>query len=172
MSTATDILRALMDRVRREMFGHLPEKAWYSQQAMVKKALTYPAHWLHERHIHFTAERYREITDGIITTMVRKGNLRSVTFMGRYILTCFQEHMRHHDDTYYLEGKGIHSHLDAALHRAELRLKSAADPTVTALAEAHSLIAIGKRKPKAKPPAPEPDLFAAAKPQRKGKVTL
>ena len=119
---------------------------------MIKKAMTYPAHWLQKRQVPLSEARYRQIMVEIIDTMARMGNLEKVTFISRYVLHCVQEHMKHHGDRYYAEGKAIRNRVNILMTAVE-KAHAGADSTVPVLADVHekqveAALSLGKRKPK------------------------
>ena len=152
------LIQELMQRVRTVLYKGKPDQVWYSQQQMIKKALLHPAAWLEERKVEIPAERYKTIMEGILDAIAANGNLSQVTWVSRYVLHCFQQHMEHHGDEYYREGVAIRNRVNMFMTAVEKAHKGA-DSTVPILAEADKLLKIGKRKAKVKPVALEPDLF-------------
>lgn len=152
----------LLERVRRDLYRGKPDKLWYSQQHMVKKALLYPARWLEQRKVEISSERYKAILEGILATVKANGNMAQVTYISRYILHCIQQHMEHHGDEYYREGVAIRNRVSMVMSTIE-KAKRGADSTVPILAQAESVLQIGKRKAKVKPIEPESDLFSNPK---------
>jgi hypothetical protein len=143
---APDVLiTELMALVRRSLYAGKPDKTWFAQQQLVKKALLYPATWLKRREVEIPAERYKEIVEGIVATMVANGRLDGVSFMSRYLLTCVQRHMEAHGDEYYREGVNIRNRVTLVMDLVE-KARAGADSTVPILAEADRLLKIGKRK--------------------------
>jgi hypothetical protein len=66
-----ELIRDLMARVRRDFYQGKPDKAWFAQQQLVKKALLYPARWLKEKAVEIPAERYEAIVVDILATARR-----------------------------------------------------------------------------------------------------
>lgn len=157
------LIADLMKEVRTKLFAGRSDKEWFAQQELVKKALTYPAHWLEERKVPLASKRYAEIMTTIIGAAAAYGDLGKVTYVSRYLLTCVQRHMAHHGDEYYQEGKAIRNRTSVFMATLEKNNKPAraADRTVTVLSEVHASIAVGRRKAKAKAVAKplQPDLF-------------
>ncbi len=56
---------------------------------------------------------------GILTTARAHGDLSKVTFMGRYLLHVFQQHMEHHGHEYYEEGKDIRNRISVIMTAVE-----------------------------------------------------
>ena len=152
------LIQELMQRVRTVLYKGKPDQVWYSQQQMIKKALLHPAAWLEERKVEIPAERYKTIMEGILDAIAANGNLSQVTWVSRYVLHCFQQHMEHHGDEYYQEGKVMRNRVSVFM-TALGKVNHGADLTVPVLAQAEQLLKIGKRKAKVKPVAQEPDLF-------------
>lgn len=139
------MVAGLLDLVRRDLYRGKPEKAWFSQQQLVKKALLYPATWLNQREVEIPVARYQAIVEGIVATMVRNGRLEDVSFMSRYLLTCVQRHMEVHGDEYYREGVAIRNRVSLVMDLVEKALRGE-DGSVPVLAQADKLLRIGKRK--------------------------
>lgn len=148
----------LVQRVRRDFYKGKQDRFWYGQQHMVKKALLYPASWLEKRKVEIPAARYEAIVGDILDTILAKGNLDGVQYMSRYLLFCFQEHMKHHGEDYYREGTAIRNRVSVIMTRVE-RAARGEDGTVLILAQADQLLQIGKRKAKIQTAAKQPDLF-------------
>jgi hypothetical protein len=86
-----------------------------------------------------------------------------------YLYRCVEEHLRHHGDAYYEEGKGIRNRVAMFMSTVE-KAKLGADRTVPILAEVHATqvqaaLDVGKRKEKVKGAAAgvQADLFGGAK---------
>jgi hypothetical protein len=144
-----------MDLVRRDLYRGKPDKAWHSQKKMVKKAVLYPAKWLKQRAVPMSGERYQEIVQDIVATMVREGSLHKVAYMSRYLYVTVQRHMDHKGDAYYQEGKAIRNRVDVFLKGLEQfnRGPATAD-VVESFAQAEALIKFDKRKPGPRRAAP------------------
>jgi hypothetical protein len=162
------LITELLGCVRRDLYGSCPDK-WFSQQEVIKRALTFPAAWLARRHVEIPAARYQAILEGIIDGIVKQGDLSKVTFMGRYFYHCVQQHMWHHGDEYYREGVKISNRITVAMTAVE-RAHKGQDGTVPAFSQAHQVLAGRRKLPAHMRPAADPlqpDLFASAKPRRK-----
>ena len=146
MKAPDALIQELMQRFRLLLYQGKPNKVWYSQQMMIKKALLYPASWLEKRKVEIPAERYK----AILATIAANGNLSQVTWVSRYVLHCVQQHMEHHGDEYYREGVAIRNRVNLAMTAIE-RTRRGADSTVPILAQADKLLQMGKRKAKVKP---------------------
>ena len=161
MKAPLEMFVELVTRVRRDLYRGKPDKTWYAQQHLVKKALLYPARWLKQREVEIPAERYKAILEGIVATMVANGHLDRVTFMSRYLLTCVQQHMEHHGDEYYQEGVAIRNRVTLVMTAVERAHRVATPGPITVLAKAEELLQVGKRKAKPKPPRPILTCFRA-----------
>ena len=165
MSAPDSLIADLMVRVRREFYSERPAKHWYQQQDTVKKALTFPASWLEERKVPMSARRYREIINLILNTIISHAKTQQIAYPSAYILHCVQQHMAHHGDAYYQEGKSCRNRIAlqmAVVERtAAARSRQSGADVIPAFAQVHAALAIGKSKgrPKASKPAPQPDLF-------------
>lgn len=150
------LIEELMQKVRRDLYtGTTHKKYWFSQQALVKKALYYPAVCLNRYQVEIPAARYQAILEGIIDTAAQHGNLSAVGYMSSYFFHCVQEHWKHHGDKYYAEGRDIRNGIGLAMTALE-RAQRGADGTVPTLAkaaqdeQAAQVARIGKRKGKPK----------------------
>ena len=159
MKPPADFFMALMAKVRRDLYKGKPDKTWFAQQKMIKKALLHPAACLHKQRVELPAARYQAILEDIINTIASHGDLSKVEYVSRYFLHCVQQHMIHHGDNYYREGKAIRNRVDLVMGSVEKAARGA-DSTVPILAEADKLLKLGKRKAKVKSIAPDPDLFS------------
>lgn len=150
MKTPASFFQGLMAKVRSDLYKGRREKEWFSSQKMIKKALMHPAACLAKYQVEISAERYQAILEDIINTVARHGNLDNVGYMGRYFLYCVQEHMKHHGDRYYQEGKAVNNRVSLVMSAVE-RAHKGADGTIPVLAQADALLQLGKRKAKVKP---------------------
>jgi hypothetical protein len=164
MNAPDALVAELMQLVRSRLYDG-KDRQWFPQQEMVKQAMTYPAHWLSKRQVPLSHARYKAIMVDVIETMARRGNLEKVTFISRYVLHCVQEHMKHHGDKYYAEGKSIRNRVSVVMTEVE-KAKIGADSTVPVLAQVHdnqvaATLQVGRRKPKGTDSATpvHPDLF-------------
>jgi hypothetical protein len=155
-----DLIAGLMERVRRDLYSNRPD--WFVQQAMIKRALTYPAAWLGKKHVEIPAARYKAILEEIISGIVREGQLEKVTYLSRYFYTCVQRHMDHHGDDYYREGVSVRNNVTIAMSQLE-KAQRGADSTIPVLAQVHATLVAGVKPPKHMRPSKDPqqpDLFA------------
>lgn len=154
MKAPASFFLELMAKVRRDLYKGKPDEVWFPQQKMIKKALLHPAVCLNKHNVEIPAALYKAILEEIIDTVARNGDLAKVGYMARYFLHCVQQHMIHHGDRYYTEGKAIRNRVSVVMNRVE-RAHHGADGTVPILAEADKIVQIGKRKAKVKPVEPE-----------------
>ncbi len=160
MKAPDAVIAELLQQVRGWLYSALPERAWFTQQERVKRALTLPAAWLDERKVEVSAERYQEILQGILATIKAKG--RKPGQMGKfpcaYLHACVKSHLDHHGEKYYDEGKGIRNRLKLAMPELE-KAQIGADGTVPVLAQVHNALASRRRKGKVKSVTEQPGLF-------------
>jgi hypothetical protein len=151
--TTEAVILELLKKARTILYHDLPESSWFSQQGRVKFALTLPSKWLDERKVELSPDRYKAIVDGILDTIRTNRRPDLGAFPCAYLHACVEAHIRHHGDEYYAEGKSVRTALDRVVnHAARARLGAG---TIPILAQVHATLAIGKRKPKVKPVAPE-----------------
>lgn len=157
----TDDLLALI----RRQFYQGKDKEFYQQQDQLLQAVTYPAWWLSERGFSYPEGQYFDLVREILRTIALNGNVEQVRFFCRYLLTCVQEHMKHHGEEYLERAKGLQSVVDSVLHG----LRKMAVPAeaqqlgqVAAMAEAHRVLLATKKTRKkqvAKPTEQQQSLF-------------
>lgn len=121
------------------------DPAGFGQQySMLVLAITTPANWLEDRGVQLPEKRLREILDEIIVGIKRFGDTGHVKFFCRYFLFAVQEHMKHHGERYYEEGKTLRFIMDTTLEhlskKQRARLEEAKDATSTRLSELHRLV--------------------------------
>jgi len=150
MKAPDALIKELLVKVRRDLYAGKDFKTWAAQQKMVQKALQHPAVCLDKYKIELPAERYQAILEGIVDTIRREGDLSKVKYMARYFYFCVQEHMKHHGERYYSEGKAVNNRVNMVMSAVE-RAHAGADGTIPVLAEADNLLQIGKRKSKKQP---------------------
>ncbi len=146
--------------IRRQFCPDWSDRAWCQSLWMVRRAVTYPAEWLNERHLLVSAQRYREILLTLIQDIKRNAT-GEIGFPPGYLLKCVQDHFRFHADEYNAEGKAARDAVARVLDGAKVTAAAPADDFVQRLADAHRLIKKPGRAKKAKPaPKPEPEKAA------------
>jgi hypothetical protein len=140
---AEDFLQAQLRKIR---FQFLPDdpKAFFQQQKMIIKAICYPATYLQKRGVQLPERRLEQILNEVLRGIMHHGQTSKITWFGGYFLKCIQEHMSHHGDEYYDEGKDLRTILQktlAELSKKEVAdLPSAQDDTTARLADAAKLL--------------------------------
>ena len=166
MKAPEAVIAELLKQARAILYSRLPDHCWFAQQTRVKFALTLPAKRLDEFKVELSAERYQAIVGGILDTIKANGRRDLGSYPCAYLHHCVETHLRHHLDEYYAEGKSVRNAVTAAMSFAD-RAHVGADGTIPVLTQVNATLAVGKRKPKAKPIAPpsQSDLFAPPKPK-------
>jgi hypothetical protein len=168
-ATPPEELTKLFLRSLKNQFYQGREKLYYQEKSLLLQAICWPAHYLDERAVRISADRYKKLLTDVIRTINAHGNLAQVRSIGRYLLHAVQTHMQHHGEDYYEIGKRTRDAIDDIMHGLKPRVKGAeiqsgGDMTVPALAEALRVLAAAKSGPrKAAKPVLQPDLFASAK---------
>ncbi len=151
--------------VLRDQFYRNDAKGFYQERNLLLQAATFPAKWLDERKVRLSAARYREILAGIIRGIKRCGTKGEIRRFSVYLLHCIQEHMRHHGEDYYDEGKRTRQAIEEVMHGLR---KSAPqiDSTVPVLAEVHRVLARSKtgRRRATRTASTQLDLLGPCKP--------
>lgn len=165
-AAASEIMDEALAAIRKAFYRDA-EKEFFQDMTFLRQAVTFPASWLHERGVGLESARYREILWTILGGIRRHGQMGKVRRRAVYLLHCVQEHMRHHGEDYYEDGKRLRRAVDAVLLGTRKR-GPAPDSTVAVLAEVHRVLA-GRRR--ATRPAPckaseTPDLFACNGPAK------
>jgi hypothetical protein len=163
--TADEFTSEMLAELRKEFFAQATAKRFFQEVDLLKKAIFYPASWMHRRGAKAGPEKYLQILRLIIRTIKRNGNLvrrSEIRSFGLYFYKCVQEHMNHHGDGYYEQAKcrPVADMLDPAIRK--LRDQDASR-TTEALAEAHRTLAIRSGRKKAKSSATALDLFDRCK---------
>ncbi len=168
MKTPASIVTVLLQRARRDLYASLPDRAWFTQQARVKAALTLPAKFLEDRKVEIPAERYQAIVESILDRIKGHGRKDLGAYPCAYLHSCVESHLRHHGDEYYEQGKGIRNRVRLFMSAVD-KGRVGADSTIPVLAAVHTAtvaaLQVGRRKAKSTAPAPamQPDLFGDAR---------
>jgi hypothetical protein len=162
-TAASEIMDEALASIR-QMFYQGADKEFYQDLTFLRQAVTFPASWLDQRAVGLSAPRYREVFQAILAGVRRFGRTKKVRRFSVYLLHCVQEHMHHHGEEYYDEGKRLRSTINDVL----LGLKkgtSSTDSPVAVLAEVHrALRKSGATRQKPCKASATPDLFACMRP--------
>jgi hypothetical protein len=161
-----ELVRQLLQLIRKTFFADLTEKQWYQERPMIEQAICYPARWLKEKGAtKVSAARYRSIIQTVITAIKKHANRQKIERFSVYFLHCVQEHIVHHGETYYNEAKAPRTSADlVARAMSKLqpgRSQAHVDRTVEVLAETHRVLARRGRIQKPKSASDQPDLFSS-----------
>jgi hypothetical protein len=162
---ADNLVKSFLHRLRTQFYPD-DEKGFFQSRSMLITAITLPARWLDERGVRLPEKRIEEILVGIIRGIQHHGDTGRIGYFCAYFLKCVQDHMKHHGDDYYEEGKRLRLVLDTAVEnltkKQAARLGDAQDRTTAELAALNRLVsstAVKKRKA-ARPAGTQLDLFA------------
>ena len=160
---ADTLVKNFLHRLRTQFYPD-NEKGFYQQRSMLISAITTPARWLEERGVRLPEKRIEEILVGILRGIMHHGDTGKIGFFCAYFAKSVQDHMKHHGEEYYEEGKRLRGILDTAVEhltkKQAARLDDAQDRTTSELAalnRLHNATRVGKRK--AVKPASQPELF-------------
>jgi hypothetical protein len=134
----------LLGAIRNQFYPDEP-KRFFQDRNMLLQAVTFPAKWLHERGVRLPETRYRTILLDILTTIKRHGNTARIQRFSAYLLHSVQEHMRHHGEEYYEEGKRFRDSVQDVMSGLS-RKKVTDDQTVPLLAEVHRMLSLPKAR--------------------------
>jgi len=151
--TPAEIIEDLMQFVRTSFYQGNP--AWYKDQHFIRqRVVTYPASWLNSRAVTLKPERYKEVMINIVRIIKLNGNTGSVQYWPRYLLHCVQEHLKHHGEELYNEGKSIRAQTDIALVACQRATQANRAPdVVAAIAQVNQALASATRRKKVVAPA-------------------
>jgi hypothetical protein len=142
----------LLTNIRNQFYTEATAKKFFTDRNVLLLAVTYPAHWLKERGITWSADRYFQTLRDLLQEIKRHGATGSIKYFPGYLLKCVQDHFAHNSDTYCEEGKRMRSTWERALGRAISAAQSeqmrADEQTVAVLAQAHRVLAINRHRPK------------------------
>lgn len=149
-------IEKLLGAIRRRFYSggeDAERKRWHRDRQDLIKALTWPAHWMHERGVSISQPRYRLLLEERLADISAYGvPKRRRAYFPSYLLKCLQDHFAHHGETLYDELK----HIRNALYGMEIRMNirpPAREPEeeIAVLARTHRLLAV---KAKARRKAP------------------
>lgn len=142
------MISSLMQFIRAAFYQQNPD--WYKDQHFIRqRVVTFPAQWLNSRGVTLRPERYKEVMMEVFRTIKLNGNTDSVQYWPRYLLHCVQEHLKHHGESLYDEGKSLRSAIDLALTHCEHSQVSKTIDTVAVIAQVNRALATnGGRKKK------------------------
>lgn len=146
--TPEEVIGDIMQSIRSAFYQG--DKRWFVDQHFIRqRVVTYPAAWLTSRGVTLKPERYKSVLQEIIRTIKRNGDTSHVTYWPRYLLHCVQEHLKHHGEDLYNEGKSLRNALDSALARCRQAQTAPSIDCVEAIAQVHhALVAANKSRPK------------------------
>ena len=166
MATSCDLVLDLLRNIRAQFYFDRSEKAFFWDESLLKRAITFPAQWLASRGLknEMPAEQYRALLIEIITTIKRHGNTSAIHSFGRYFLKAVQEHMSHHGEDYYDRLKAVRSLVSdvrTGLRKVAATKLPQTDSTLADLAAIHKAVvkSRGGRKKKQLAAAIQPSLF-------------
>lgn len=162
MTEDTEVqIESLLKNIRDQFYTQTTDKKFFQERTVLLLAITWPAQWLKERGVTWTAERYFQTIRDLLQEIKRHGATGQIKSFAGYLLYSVQDHFRHQSDLYCGEGKAMRSAWELAIGRAVNSTKLAqvreAEALVDEVAEAHRVLAIGRPKPKAKKPAKTDD---------------
>ena len=140
-------LQQLLDAIRRRFYSggaDAERKRWHRDRQDLVKALTWPAHWMHERGVSISQPRYRRLLEERLADISVYGDpKRRQAYFPAYLLKCLQDHFAHHGETLYDELKHIRNALYGLKIAVNLRpLAREREEEIAALARTHRLLAV------------------------------
>ena len=163
-SVPSEIVSDLLAVIRHQFYpdaslGGDAAKQWFQDQAFIRTSVVlWPAAWLNKRGVTLKPERYKQLLLDIFNDIKRHGATGAIRYWPGYLVKCVQEHFRHHEDEIYDEAKQLRTQLERALGTAGAAVNRQPD-AVTALAEAHRVLANTAKKRRRKPAADQLNLF-------------
>lgn len=145
-------IEQLLGVINKTFYGKLPPKKFFQDRNVLLLAVTWPANWLKERGITWSAERYFRTLREILTGIREHGATGEIKYFAGYLLKCVQDHFAHNGDTYCEQGKNTLHAWERALGRATgaagAPARRAAEQAIDVLAEAHRVLAQRRRPAK------------------------
>jgi hypothetical protein len=151
---ADEVVISLVYAIRDQFYREDQKQYFHSQLRDLKAAVTWPATWFNKKAIFVPAERYQEIVMNVLVDIKRHGNMDTIAYWPRYLLTCIQRHFTHDGERYYEEGKAAREVV------SRLKLPSAAAPAagfIDQLAAANAVLRSPGGRQRVKKPVAESD---------------
>lgn len=147
--TPAEILDDLLRIIRNQFCPDMTVKQWCQNQNFFKRVLTYPASWLNKKGVTLPPARYQAIIRDLLLDIKTNRAAATVKHWPGYLLHCFQEHFRHHGETYYDEAKAFRNLTERALFAASRSVVASEGPDpVQVYAQANAILAAPKRRRK------------------------
>jgi hypothetical protein len=138
------MLNAWMAEINKSYYSGARSPFWMRDQKAILMALLWPATWLRQRGIELPAQRYGAILVTIMEIIAQHGNTDAVRHFPAYLADCIRKHFIHHGEELYAERKAIRNVIELGmLEGAPVKPRQA--DVVEPLAQAHRVLAIGKR---------------------------
>jgi hypothetical protein len=144
----------LLRNIRHQFYTEAPLKKFLQDQNVLLLAVTWPAKWLKERGVTWSEQRYLQTLYDLLQQIKRHGATGEIQYFPGYLLKVIQDHFAHNGEDYCDEGKRARYAWEKALGTALGATRAAQiradEQTLDTLAQAHRVLAIQRRRPKAK----------------------
>lgn len=161
---ADSLVKNWLHRIKNQFYPDAA-KEFYQQKNVLIVAITTPARWLDERGVQLPEARIDAILAEIVRGVMHHGDTGRIVFFCRYFLKVVQDHMDHHGEVYYEEGKSLRfivtSAVETLTKKQAARIPDAQDRTTAELAALNRLVKATKlrRRPPARKTATQQELF-------------
>lgn len=144
-----ELTNDLLGLIRRQFLPDAPEKEWFKDHHHFIKlnVVLWPARFMVGKGFSIPADRYHAIMVGILNEIKCHGDTAKIRNWSRYLMTCVQEHWKHHWEEYYGEAKSLRNQAEAALLALKPQSVDDGARVIEAMAAAHRVLT-GKKKPK------------------------
>jgi hypothetical protein len=152
----SEILGDILGAIRRQFYPDATAKQWGQESAFIRREFVlYLATWLDKRGVTLKPERYKEILLERLNEVKRHGATDRIKYFPGYLKHVLQEHLKHHGEEYYQEGKNLRALAENTLVALGVvgPRNERPDP-IRVMAEArHDLLKARKLKPRPSKPS-------------------
>jgi hypothetical protein len=154
-----EIVADLMGAIRGQFYPDATAKQWLQESVFIRREFVlYLASWLNKRGVTLKPERYKQILLERLNEIKQHGATDRIKYFPGYLKHVLQQHLKHHGEEYYAEGKALRALTDNLLVGLRSTVAHELDP-VRVLAEARNDLLKARqthRKQKAKSPSQMP----------------
>lgn len=147
-----EIMGDIMNAIRGQFYPDATAKQWMQESAFIRREFVlYLASWLDKRGVTLKPARYKQILLERLNEIKTHGATDRIKYFPGYLKHVLQQHLKHHGEEYYNEGKNLRALTENALLAAGVN-----NPNRTATPDPIRVLAEARR-----------DLLTAKKPAKK-----
>jgi hypothetical protein len=111
-----EILGDLMGVIRRQFYPDATAKQWLQESNFIRREFVlYLAAWLDKRGVTLPPLRYKQILLERLNEIKQHGATDRIKYFPGYLKHVLQQHLKHHGEEYYQEGKNVRALAENAL---------------------------------------------------------